>query len=232
MFIGGSANVYLAGEIWHLFDQNYQIPISCVPSDRLSSIDLSKYNTLILPGGSYKEWSEKDAQILLAWTEKGGSLIACAEASRWAAKNSLGSSVFKESVPPDTSRYLRYAERAKERNLHGIGGAILRAKLDLTHPLCYGYVREDLAIMKKGTLVAEPSGIKFSEPVRFDTEAYISGWVSEENLNRISGAPVVSVQSVGQGKLISYHENMNFRGNWMGTNKLLANSVFFGRVIR
>jgi len=232
MFIGGSVNVYSAGEIWHLFDQNYKIPMTLVSSDRLSSIDLNKYNALILPGGSYNEWSEKDAQKLLTWTEQGGSLMACAEASRWVAQNKMGNTKFKKSVPTDSSNYVKYNERVKERNLHVIGGAIFNAKLDITHPLCYGYLREDLALMKKGTLVAEPSGIKYSEPVKFDTEAYISGWVSEENLNRISGAPVVSVQSVGRGKLFSYHETMNFRGNWMGTNKLLANSVFFGKVIR
>ncbi len=232
MFIGRGSNVYMAGEIWHLFDQTYRIPMSLVQSDRLNSIDLNRYNTLILPGGSYREWSEKEVQKLKSWTENGGSLIACTEAASWAAKNELGHTRFRESVPPDTSNYLKYSERAEERNLHVIGGAIFNAKLDITHPLCYGYEREDLAIMKKGTRVAIPLGVKYSEPVNFDLDPYMSGWVSEENLERIKGAPVLSVQHLGQGKLISYHEDMNFRGNWPGTNKLLANGVFFGRVIR
>jgi len=232
MFIGGGASVYMAGEIWHLFDQNYRIPMTLAQSDRLSSMDLDKYNSIILSGGSYTEWSENDIQKLKSWTEKGGILIAYAEASRWAAGKDLGKTQFKESVQPDTSRYLHYDERIKERNLHVIGGAIFKALLDLSHPLCYGYLREDLALMKKGTLFAVPSGVKYSEPVRFATEPYISGWVSDENLKRISGAPVLTVQVIGRGKLISYHEDMNFRGNWPGTNKLLANSVFFGSMIR
>jgi len=86
--------------------------------------------------------------------------------------------------------------------------------------------------MKTGTRVAVPLGVKYSEPVNFDMEPYMSGWVSEENLERIKGTPMISVQSMGQGKLISCHEDLNFRGNWPGTNKLLANWVFFGRVIR
>ena len=81
-------------------------------------------------------------------------------------------------------------------------------------------------------MVAMPSGIKYSEPVKFDSQPYISGWVSEENLDRIKGAPVVSVQSIGQGKLISYHEDLNFRGIWLGTSKLFSNALFFGGVIR
>ncbi len=80
--------------------------------------------------------------------------------------------------------------------------------------------------------VVTPSGIKYSEPVRFDNQPYISGWISNENLERIKGAPVVSIHSVGKGNVISYHEDMNFRGIWMGTHKLFANSIFFGEVIR
>jgi hypothetical protein len=232
MFIGGSTSSYLAGEIWHLFDQNYHIPITNAQSDRLSSIDLNRYNNIILPGGSFKEWSEDDVQKLLSWVENGGILIACKEASKWAGKNELGLTKFKEKVSPDTTKYLKYNERDKEYRINLIGGAILKTNLDLTHPLCYGYLKEDLAIMKRGTDVASPLGIKYSEPVTFDSQPYLSGWVSEENLIRIKDAPVVSVQSIEEGKLISYHEDLNFRGIWLGTNKLFSNSVFFGGMIR
>ena len=135
-------------------------------------------------------------------------------------------------MPPDTTKYLKYNEQKKESRLHRIGGAILNAKLDITHPLCYGYLKEDLAILKRGATVATPSGIKYSEPVTFDSEPYLSGWVSEENLDRIKGAPVVSVQSVEKGKIISYHEDLNFRGIWLGTSKLFSNALFFGEIIR
>ena len=144
----------------------------------------------------------------------------------------MGSTKFKKSVPGDSAQYLKYSEQRKEYSLNRIGGAIFNTKLDLSHPLCYGYLREDLAIFKRGASVAEPLGKKYSEPVMFDSEPFVSGWVSEGNLNRIKDAPVVSVQSVGRGKLISYHEDMNFRGIWLGTHKLFANAVFFGDVIR
>jgi len=232
MFIGGSTSSYLAGEIWHLFDQNYHIPITNAPSDRLRSIDLSRYNNIILPGGSFREWDEDDVQKLKAWVENGGILVACKDATKWAAKNELSKTKFKEEVDPDSSRYLNYSERDKENRIQGIGGAIFKAKLDVSHPLCYGYLKEDLAIMKRGTDVASPLAIKFSEPVTFDSLPYLSGWVSEENLGRIKGAPVVSVQTLKNGKLISYHEDFNFRGFWLGTHKLFSNAVFFGGVIR
>ncbi|MDD4108803.1 MAG: hypothetical protein PHH93_08800, partial [Prolixibacteraceae bacterium] len=63
-------------------------------------------------------------------------------------------------------------------------------------------------------------------------EPYLSGYVSEKNLERIRSAPLVSVQSVGRGKLITFHESMTFRGYWLGTNKMFMNAVFFGSIVR
>jgi hypothetical protein len=232
IFTGGSTSSYSAGEIWHLFDQNFNIPLTLGPTERLGSMDLNSYNCIILPSGSYHEWDEKEAQKIKIWTEEGGSLIACGSAGNWAAKQELGKTTFKETLKPDSSSYLKYSERREESDIHGIRGAILNARLDITHPLCYGYLKEDLALFKRGAAVAAPLGIKYVEPVKFASEPYLSGWVSSENLDRLSEAPVVSVQSVGRGKLITYHESMNFRGYWLGTHKLFMNSVFFGSVIR
>ena len=232
MFIGKGTSSYKAGEIWHLFDQNYGIPVTLTPVDRLGSMDLNKYSRVILPGGTYGDWNEKEIEKLKLWILGGGILIACENAVSWAAEHGLGSVEYKEKAAPDSTRYLKYEERRKESAIQRIGGAILKTKMDITHPLCYGYSKEDLAIFKKGTSVVKPSGIKYAEPVRFDTNPYISGWVSSENLERISGAPVVTVQSIGKGKLIGFHETMNFRGFWMGTHKLFANAVFFGGIIR
>jgi len=232
MFTGGSTSSYTAGEIWHLFDQDYGIPLTLGPVDRLGSMDLGRYNRIILPSGSYSEWGDNELEKIKTWTEEGGILVACGSAGSWAAKHELGQTTFKETLKPDSTRYLKYSERREESDLHGIRGAILKAKLDISHPLCYGYQKEDLSLFKRGTAVAAPLGIKYAEPVKFDSEPYLSGWVSRENLDRISEAPVVSAQSLGRGKLISYHESMNFRGYWLGTHKLFMNSVFFGSVIR
>lgn len=232
IFTDGSTSVYLAGEIWHLLDQNYKIPVTRGPVSRLASMDLSRYNRIILPGGNYREWDQEEIEKIKRWTRNGGTLIVLKDAASWAAKQELGTISLKEVVPTDTMAFLNYSERRRERSIQGIGGAILNATLDLSHPLCYGYLERDLSIFKSGTAVVNPSGMKYSEPVKFDSEPYVSGWVSKENLERIKGAPVVSVYSFGKGKVISYHEDMNFRGFWLGTHKLFANSLFFGAVIR
>jgi len=36
------------------------------------------------------------------------------------------------------------------------------------------------------------------------------------------------VQRMGSGRVIAFTDNTNFRAFWYGTNKLLANALFFG----
>lgn len=230
IFAGGSSSSRDAGEIWHLFDQRYKIPITLAETSHLRTINLNKYNTIILTG-SFREWGKTEIQKLRDWTTQGGNLVAYKGATVWASQNHFGNTNFVNAVAPDTSKYLNYSERRKERSLNSISGAIFNAKLDLSHPLCYGYTRDHLAIFKSGTSVAMPLGKKYVEPVNYTASPYISGWVSKDNIERIKNTPVISVQSIGNGTLISYHDNMNFRGIWLGTSKLFSNAVFFGNIL-
>lgn len=232
MLVGGSVSSRDAGEIWHLFDQQYNIPVTLADSDNLNNINLNRYNTLILPPGSYREINNAATEKIKRWTEEGGTLIAIKSAAAWATRNDMGKTQFKKSIEPDTTLQLNYAERSKEYSLNAIAGAIFNTEMDITHPLCYGYLKKELPVFKSGNSVAESLKTKYAEPVKFSNEPFLSGFVSEKNLERLKNSPVVSVQPVGGGKVITYHESMAFRGTWLGTNKLFMNSVFFGRIIR
>ncbi len=232
MLVGRGIGSRDAGEIWHLFDQRHQVPVTLAESSGLGSIDLNRYTALIMPPGSYRELSSNAVNKIKRWTEQGGTLITIKNAATWATKNELGKTKFKKGVEPDSTLQVNYANRSRINSLDAIGGAIFNAEMDITHPLCYGYLQKELSVFKTGNSVAEPLKSRYPEPVRFSEEPYISGYVSTQNVERIKNAPLVSVQSVGSGKLISYHESMAFRGIWMGTNKLFMNGVFFGDVIR
>lgn len=232
LFVGGSTSSRDAGEIWHMFDQRYEIPVTMVETKDINSIVLSGYNTIIIPGGSYHEWKSDEVKQLSEWTKNGGNLIAYKSASAWITKNGLGKVTFKKSAEPDSTLQFSYAERRKEANINRISGAIFNTEIDISHPLCYGYCNKNVPVFKSGTSVAKTLNKKYSEPVKFTNTPHLSGFVSDNNLERIKNAPVVSVQTLGQGKIISYYDNMTFRGIWLGTNKLFSNSVFFGDIIR
>ena len=232
MFIAGSVRSNEAGEIWHMFDQRYKIPVCLTETEEMHSINLNRYNTIILPGGSYSEWGKTEADKLREWTQQGGTLIVCKNAASWATKNNIGKVAFKKGDEQDSTLNFSYADRSKEYSLNTISGAIFNTQIDITHPLCYGYTSTELPVFKTGTLVAESLKKEYTEPVSYTANHYISGFVSPKNLERLKNAPVVSVQSVGRGNIISYYESMTFRGFWLGTNKLFSNAVLFGNVIR
>ncbi|MCG6186052.1 M14 family zinc carboxypeptidase [Maribellus maritimus] len=232
MLVAGSTRSSDAGEIWHMFDQRFKIPICLTETGDLRSVNLSQYTTLIMPGGSYYELGNSDVQKIKSWVQDGGTLIAYKNAVSWASKNEIGKTKFKNNIENDTTLNFSYADRSKEYNIHSISGIILNTEMDITHPLCYGYTRNNLAFFKTGASVAETLDKKYTEPVKYTSEPYVSGYVSEKNIERIKNAPVVSVQSVGRGNLISFYENMTFRGFWLGTNKMFMNGVFFGDIIQ
>ena len=196
MLVGGSIRSSDAGEIWHMFDQRYKIPLCLTESNRLGSVNLSQYTALILPGGSYRELSDSDVYKIKTWVQDGGTLIASKSAALWISKNEMGKTTFKKEMENDSTLHFSYANRSKEYNTHYISGIILNAETDITHPLCYGYTRNNLAVFKTGTSVAETLDINYAEPVKYTSEPFISGYVSGKNLERIKNAPVVSVQSL------------------------------------
>ena len=229
MLIGGTASSGNAGEIWHLFDVRYGIPVTMTEGSNLRNVNLARYNTIILPGGSLRELDAGENLKLKNWIVDGGRLISYNNS--WAKNNDISKVDFKEGTRPDTIQQFSYADRGKERSRNSISGAIFNSEIDLSHPLCYGYHREFLPVFKTGTSVAKPLDDKYAQPVKFTAAPYLSGYVSDENLQRIKNAPVVTVEKSGKGRIISYHENMTFRGIWLGTNKLFSNAVFFGNIV-
>lgn len=72
------------GALWFLFDRALAAPVDRLDLDRLGDLDLSAYDTLILPGGDYEDRiSDKKKARLDAWVRGGGVLIGIGEAVSW-----------------------------------------------------------------------------------------------------------------------------------------------------
>ncbi len=232
MVAGESVSSREAGELWHLFDQRYQIPVTITDIANLGRIDLNRYNTLILPGGGLQRISSQGVQQIKQWLAAGGTLLGVGDAAVWINAQEIASIKFKRTVNDSGVADLKYADRANNAAVHAIGGVILKAEMDITHPMGYGYSKTDLPVFKTGTRVAEVPEGRFAAPVRFASPALMSGYVSPENRDRLNGAPLVTVHRNGNGQIINIYEGPNFRGIWMGTNRLVANAIFFGNLIR
>ena len=83
--IGGEGTrSYNVGEIRHLFDQRYHMPITILEKDEMGGADLSRYNTLIMVDGYYSDLSSGVTEELKSWVRKGGTLILNQDAISWA----------------------------------------------------------------------------------------------------------------------------------------------------
>lgn len=230
MLVDKGVSGYEAGEVWHLLDQRYDMNVTMISTEKVERIRLDQYNTLILPGGSYSSLNSTAQERIKEWVKDGGTLIAWRDALRLLSKLQIADVKFKKTNQ-DTTHIISYADRSKYRGAQVIGGAIFNMEIDPTHPLAYGYDQYTLPVFKRGTIFLEPAKRKISNPFRYTKNPLLSGYVSKENLKLISGSPAVSIASFGEGKVIAFVDNHNFRAFWYGTNRLFINSIFFGNQI-
>ncbi len=72
------------GALWFLFDRSIEAPIDRLDLDRLAELDISTYDTLILPDGDFDDRiSDKLKERLDAWVKSGGVLVGVAGAISW-----------------------------------------------------------------------------------------------------------------------------------------------------
>ena len=229
MIVGLGVNATDAGEVWHLLDQRMNIPATHLEPAVFNRIELNKYNTLIMVGGTYPDIN-KDK--LKTWVQAGGTLILTEEAVSWAAQNGIGEVKFKKAKSPvDSIERLTYVDREQIDGAQQIYGAIFGADVDLTNPLAYGYNQKTISLFKANKVFMEKSKNPYATPFYYGSKPLQSGWVSKENGDAIKNSAAVIVNTVGNGRVINIADNPNFRAFWLGGSKLFMNAIFFGRII-
>ena len=229
MLVGSGVNALDAGEIWHLMDQRFDIPLSHLDISVFNRSDLNRYNTIIMVSGNYGELNKEK---LKSWVQNGGTLILTEDAVTWAAQNGISQVSFKKpKAPADSTKTLSYAQRDQIQGAQRMSGAIFRAEVDLSHPLAYGYTQPDVSLFKGNSVFMEKSRNPYATPFYYKNAPLQSGWLSRQNYELVKNSGAVIVNAVGSGRVISIAENPNLRAFWLGGSKLMMNAVFFGRNI-
>jgi hypothetical protein len=232
---GNGTNSYEVGEMWHLLDQRYHMPLTILDQSDLGGADLSRYTVLIMTGYWYGNLSSGTVDAIKDWVRDGGVLIAMKQGVQWAARNDLADVEFVRDEDEDEDEEVEtrpYIKQGADQGAQVIGGTIFNAKLDLTHPLGYGYNDEDITVFRNSTIFMEKGENPYSTPLYYADNPLASGYVSDENAETLAGTAAIVVSRYGGGKVIAMTDNPNFRAFWYGTNKLFANSIFFGPNIR
>lgn len=231
LLVEGGVDSYEAGEIWHLLDQRYEMPVTLLPMDAIGGNTLDRYNVILMPDGRYNSLGKSGAATLKSWISEGGTLIAKGGALRFLSENEVGNITFRKGAESEKGLQRNYAEYENATGAKVTGGAIFNAKLDITHPIGYGYESSEIHTFRNDNLFMEPSENPYANPVVYTDSPLASGYLHPSNLEGLKNGGVVRISGVGQGRIIGFVDNMNFRAFWFGTNKLYANAIFFGQII-
>ena len=223
LIVGKGIDSYDAGEIWHLMDIRYNIPITKLKISEMINYNLNRYNCIILPNSF--NLNKSIAKKLEIWIKNGGTLIAYQNSLKWLNKNDIIELETKENIL--TANKISFEERSKFFGAQKIGGAIFEAEIDNSHPINFGYNSDKIALFRNTTIFIKPNKDSFNNPIIYTENPLLSGYISKQNLKLLSKTVPLKISTLGKGKILGFTDNTNFRGFWYGTNRLLMNAIFF-----
>lgn len=222
-----SANSF--GYLWHLLDQEARLPYTRIDADRLAFADLSDYQVLVLPNGSYGQALEGGAgDSIAAWVRGGGVLVAIGEAHGWLAEKELSSverwqPPSEEDGPADEAD----AENPLTRRAIDVPGAIVATELRAESPLAAGLPSAP-PVLVSGSTVLLPTGDRRVDVLTVAAEApVLTGVAWPESEARLAGSLLVSLEPLGRGAVVLFAQEPDFRRFWRGTAPLFLNSVLY-----
>jgi hypothetical protein len=230
-------------------ERRFNQPVTIVRGSSFERADLADYDVVVLPAGSYGSvLTEAGLDRLREWMRRGGTLVTLGEASRWAAgAGLLGTSTElrdgrpdrpappqpgggePRSSPPDKYEYDAAITPSRERP-EATSGVVVRVLMNMEHWLSSGTDGE-IQAMVEGDRVFKPLTLdRGTNAGVYAEEARLvaGGLVWPEVRQQLARKSFLMHQPVGQGHLIAFAEDPNFRGFTELTQMLMMNAVLFG----
>jgi hypothetical protein len=231
LIVGDDVSSYDAGEVWHLFDQRFSINLTLMSIEVFNRVKIDQYNTLIMVDGGFQTISISGQDKLKNWVRDGGSIVASQGALKYLNKIGLGKFNFTKTQKLDSLQARKYEDIEEYEGAQRIGGAIFETTIDRSNPLFYGYDNDKLPVFRNSEDFLEKGSGGYSNPMVYTNNPLLSGYISDHNLQLLKNSAAVGITVFGNGRVIGFTDNLNFRAFWYGTNKAFMNAIFFGRNI-
>jgi hypothetical protein len=226
---GNGMSSYDVGEIWHHLDTNLEMPFTMLDMKEFNRSQLDKYNVIFMAEGRYSK-SLFDSEKLSKWIKDGGTVIAFKSAIDHLITSKIITAE-KNGHSFNSNEVQEYDRIRSSSGAQRIGGSIFQTVLTKGHPLTFGYDDDYIALMKRGSRAYEIKDNALAVPLRYTDKPLLSGYASDENLNSIKNSAAAMVHRHGKGKVISFVDNLLFRGYWYGSHRLFANALFYHSLI-
>lgn len=222
---------FSAGQLWHLFDTRYDMPVTLLPIRLLSTIDIYNYNVLIVPDGNYQTISDQTIEKIQGWVSAGNTIIGLERASQWLSKAKFMNVEFKSGQTENKAE--SYSNALLWSASREVPGTIYEVLADLSHPLFYGYTNDHIPVYKDNSIVQNVKELNvLNYPARYSATPLVAGYSPAGFDKTIAATPTCAAFPYRQGKVIAAYNNPVFRGYWRGSNRFLANAIFFNKAIR
>jgi hypothetical protein len=235
LLVGGrGTSQYELGEVWHYLDQHVDMPVSITDLDQLGKLSLDSYTHMIWVEGTYKQVSEKTVKKIEGWLNEGGILIGQKSAANWFSDKKWLKAGFKsknEIKLAFETTGLTYKDQEALKAKQRIAGAVFETQLDVSHPLAFGYTSTTLPMFRNSALVMRQTDKPFITVASYVKSPLMAGYAANELQQLIGGSAAIVSHNFGKGKVIGFATNVNFRGVWYGTSRLMSNAIFMAGFI-
>ena len=230
--IGGdpvSGNAH--GFAWFALDQRIGYPVTTMNASLLGTEAIDRYDVIVLPSASApgldRVLGDGGRARLTSWVRSGGTLVTLEGATAWLATERSGLSRFRQRADS-----VRADSVAGAPLPAGVPGAIVRATADTLSPLMAGVHQTELPVLAfSDRIYTVPRDLAPGEVVirhAAQPRLRLSGYLWPEVPARLAESPYLWTESVGQGRVIAFAGDPNFRDMWRGLLPLFANAVLLG----
>lgn len=217
------------GQIWHFFETQLKYPITVIDSDYFSRLNYSDYDVIILPDGYYSRILNKNTLgKLKKWVQSGGTLIALKNAlSSFADKDGFSLKLKKDKKEDsiDEANLTPFEDLERESTNDVIIGAIFNSKVDITHPLAFGYKSNYFSLKsssKSYQYLKNGGNVAY-----FANDAKnVNGFAGKNALKNVPESLLFGEEQMGRGSVIYMVDNPLFRAFWENGKLFFANAVF------
>jgi hypothetical protein len=224
------------GSVWYLLERQAGVAFTSVRARSLTRMDLSRYNVIIFPDGAGYAGAlgKPGIDALKAWVNGGGVLIGLGGGGLWFTEKDAGIStatkVGEEPAPSGEQPKPPATDAAKKpKKPVDLPGVIMRATIDPTHFLGYGFEDGTLPVPLSGDVFLKKSA-KGANPVWFGAAPNrLSGFVWPDNTEELlANTAYVVDEPMGRGHAILYLFDPTFRAAWPGLRRLFLSAILFG----
>ena len=244
------ANSESFGAIWWMFDNEYGIDFVPMKTAQLRNADLHDYTAIVFPddnsdGHGYQSQIDSNVvQKIRAWISGGGTFVGIEGGAAFASASvgKLATVKFQEAKKDtagakagtlsseELEKRMTVEEKERKHRLETIPGTMVRVKLDVSHPLGFGY-DTSIAVFKTTKTFFTLSEKGYNVGI-YAKSPRLSGYMSKENEKKLEDTPFLVHEQLGSGNIILFADDPNFRLFWDSLNKLFLNSVLLMPSIR